>query len=200
MNCYISDMPWSIVLRHISKHNTWNACDVYKDGAKENLSLLLSSFRYVEAREAKKNRFKMFFTGFWRIRLTKILLKKKICLLFWRECDGGYLLKWAFALLGCYAALIVTDVSGQPVGPILRVKQSWTELETSGGLNSWRGFKIYPYPGNFQRKIKNTGRGGVRTEIRAGNTQIANTNVYRPWPRVRTGIRKHVAAVLSLQE
>ena len=29
-------------------------------------------------------------------------------------------MKWAFALLGCYAALIVTDVSGQPVGPIFK--------------------------------------------------------------------------------
>ena len=35
-------------------------------------------------------------------------------------------IKQVFALLGCYAALIVTDVSGHPMGPIFKGEDSLT--------------------------------------------------------------------------
>jgi len=104
MNCYISDMLRSIVLCNVSEHNTWSAFVVYKDGAEENtISLVLDSITWKRKRWRKKS-FKIFFTCVWGSWLTKVLHKILFVLL--GEGDQQYLLKWVFALLGCYAALI----------------------------------------------------------------------------------------------
>jgi hypothetical protein len=99
-----------VVLCNVSEHITWSASTVYKDGTQENvIGLILDSVTW-ERKRRRKYRRKILY-----LRSGKLVIKniaRNCVLLFWREGDKGYLLKWGLALLGCYAALIVTDVSG----------------------------------------------------------------------------------------